>query len=145
FSLASLATLVLYASYTEWWGGRVFGARFLDDLAPIFFTALAWGIGRGMLDRAIWRGLFWIGAAWSLVLFNAAALVYDQKWDTTPVNVNFHPEKLLDWSDPQWLAVLRALPDGGVRAAVALALSLFIVGLLLRLEGVWPRRLSSKA
>jgi hypothetical protein len=143
--LVALATLVLYATYTEWWGGRVFGARFLDDLAPILFAALAWGIGRGLLDRALWRRLFWIGAGWSLLLFNTAALVYDQKWDTDPVNVNFHPEKLLDWSDPQWLAVLRALPNGGVRAAVALALSLFVLALLLRLEGLWPRRLSSTA
>jgi hypothetical protein len=145
FGLVALATLLLYATYTEWWGGRVFGARFLDDLAPVLFAALAWGIGRGLLDRTIWRGLFWIGAGWSLLLFNAAALVYDQKWDTDPVNVNFHPEKLFDWSDPQWLAVLRALPNGGVRAAVALALSLFVIALLLRLEGLWPRRLSSTA
>ncbi|HEX6062376.1 MAG TPA: hypothetical protein VF001_09935, partial [Candidatus Limnocylindria bacterium] len=87
--------------------------------------------------------LFWLGAGWSLLLFNAAALVYDQKWDTDPVNVNFHPEKLLDWSDPQWLAVLRALPNGGVRAAIGLALSLLVIALLLRLEGLWPRRLSS--
>ena len=140
----SLATLLLYATYTEWWGGRVFGARFLDDLAPILFAALAWGIGRGLLARTLWRRLFWIAAGWSLLLFNAAALVYDQKWDTDPVNVNFHPEKLFDWSDPQWLAVLRALPSGGVRAAVAIVLSLLVVALLLRLEGLWPRRLSSR-
>jgi hypothetical protein len=143
FSLVALATLLLYATYTEWWGGRVFGARFLDDLAPVLFAALAWGIGRGLLDRALWRRLFWVGAGWSLLLFNAAALVYDQKWDTEPVNVNFHPEKLFDWSDPQWLAVLRTLPNGGARAAVGLALSLFLVALVLRLEGLWPRRLSS--
>jgi hypothetical protein len=141
--LVALATLLLYATYTEWWGGRVFGARFLDDLAPILFAALAWGIGRGLLDRPVWRRLFWIGAGWSLLVFNAAALAYDQKWDTTPVNVNFHPEKLFDWSDPQWLAVLRALPNGGARAAAGLALSLFLVALLLRLEGLWPRRLLS--
>jgi hypothetical protein len=145
FGLVALATLLLYATYTEWWGGRVFGARFLDDLAPVLFAALAWGIGRGLLDRRLWRRLFWVAAGWSLVLFNAAGLVYDQKWDTDPVNVNFHPEKLFDWSDPQWLAVLRALPSGGVRAATGLALSLVIVALLLRLEGLWPRRLSSKA
>ncbi len=121
----------------------MFGARFLDDLAPVLFAALAWGIGRGLLDHPVWRRLFWIGAGWSLLLFNAAALVYDQKWDTTPVNVNFYPEKLFDWSDPQWLAVLRALPNGGARVAIGLALSLFLVALLLRLEGLWPRRLSS--
>ena len=145
FGLAAIATLLLYATYTEWWGGRVFGARFLDDQVPVLFAALAWGIGRGLLARHVWRALFWIGAAWSLLLFNAAALVYDQRWDTDPVNVNFHPEKLFDWGDPQWLAVLRALPDGGARALVAAALSLLIVGLLLRLEGAWPRRLSSLA
>jgi len=145
FGLVVLATLLLYATYTEWWGGRVFGARFLDDLAPILFAALAWGIGRGLLARELWRRVFWVLAGWSLLLFNAAALVYDQRWDTDPINVNFHPERLFDWSDPQWLAVLRALPDGGSRAAVAAALSLVIVALLLRLEGVWPRRLSSVA
>ena len=59
------------------------------------------------------------------------------------MNVNFHPEKLFDWNDPQWVAVLRALPDGGARAVVGLVLSLVIVALLLRLEGLWPRRLSS--
>ncbi|HEV2011099.1 MAG TPA: hypothetical protein VGS17_08760 [Candidatus Limnocylindria bacterium] len=141
--IVAFATLLLYATYTEWWGGRVFGARFLDDQAPILFVALAWGIGQGLLSRALWRRLFWIAAAWSLLLFNAAALVYDQTWDTAPVNVNFHPEKLFDWGDPQWLAVLRALPSGGARAAIGLALSFCIVALLLRLEGVWPRRLSS--
>jgi hypothetical protein len=143
FGLTALVTLVLYATYTEWWGGRVFGARFLDDLAPVLFAALAWGIGQGLLARPLPRLAFWIAAAWSLLLFNAAALVYDQRWDTEPVNVNFAPQRLLDWSDPQWLAVLRALPSGGARVAVATLLSLLILALLLRLEGVWPRRLSS--
>ncbi len=143
--VAAAATLALYATYTEWWGGRVFGSRFLDDLAPVLFAALAWGIGQGLLTRRWARRVFWVAAGWSLLLFNAAALVYDQKWDTDPVNVNFHPEKLFDWGDPQWLAVLRALPDGGPRAAVAVVLSVGIVALLLRLEGVWPRRLSSEA
>jgi hypothetical protein len=142
--VAALVTLALYATYTEWWGGRVFGARFLDDLAPILFAALAWGIGQGLLARAWAQWAFWITAGWSLVLFNAAALVYDQRWDTEPVNVNFSPARLLDWSDPQWLAVLRALPGGGLRAAVAVLLSLAVIALLLRLEGVWPRRLSSQ-
>ncbi len=143
-SIVAAVTLALYATYTEWWGGRVFGARFLDDLAPILFAALAWGIGQGLLRRRSARWAFWIAAGWSLVLFNAAALVYDQRWDTEPVNVNFSPGRLMDWSDPQWVAVLRALPSGGLRATVGVLLSLVIIALLLRLEGVWPRRLSSK-
>ena len=144
-SLAAGVTLGLYATYTEWWGGRVFGSRFLDDLAPVLFAALAWGIAHGLLSRPWARRVFWITAGWSVVLFNAAALGYDQRWDTEPANVNFTPSRLMDWSDPQWLAVLRALPDGGPRVFIALLLSLGILALVLRLEGVWPRRLSSNA
>jgi hypothetical protein len=135
---------VLYATYTEWWGGRVFGPRFLDDQAPVLFVALAWGIGRGLLARRAARVLFWIAAGWSLVLFQAAALVYDQRWDTEPLNVNFAPARLFDWADPQWLAVLRTLPAGGARVLVAFVLSAAIVALLLRLPGP-PRTEQPKA
>ena len=134
-SLVWLATLVLYATYAEWWGGRVFGPRFLDDLAPVLFAALAWGIGQGLLASVAARLAFFACAGWSLLLFNAAALVYsNERWDMTPVNVNFVPDRLFDWGDPQWLAVLGDLPGGGARAAVAAVLSLLIVGVLVRLE-----------
>ena len=133
-SLVWVATVVLYATYAEWWGGRVFGSRFLDDLAPLLFAALAWGIGVGMLRSRIARLLFGLMAAWSLVLFNAAALVYDQSWDTMPINVNVDPSKLFSWADPQWLAVLRMLPDGGPKVAAAGVLSLLLIVLLVRIE-----------
>lgn len=141
--IVAAATLLVYATYAEWWGGRVFGARFLDDLAPVLFAALAWGIAQGLLSRPFVQRVFWVAAGWSLLLFNAAALVYDQAWDNGPLNVNFAPERIFDWSDPQWLAVLRALPAGGARAIAGAVLSLVILALLFRLEGVWPRRLSS--
>jgi hypothetical protein len=91
------------------------------------------------------RIVFGVLALWSLVLFNAAALVYDLRWDTVPLNVNVHPERLLDWSDPQWLAVIASLPSGGARAATGLVLSLLTIGVLLRLEGVTIRRSPSVA
>ena len=138
-------TLTLYATYTEWWGGRVFGPRFLDDQAPVLFAALAWGIGQGVLTRRTARALFVVMAAWSVVLFNAAALVYDQRWDTVPVNVNFHPERLFDWGDPQWLAVLASLPGAGPRAIAGLILSFAALVLLLRVEGILTRRTLSSA
>ncbi len=134
-SIVWLVTLALYAMYAEWWGGRVFGPRFLDDLAPVLFAALAWGIGQGLLASRAARFAFWIGASWSLVLFNAAAFVYSHEgWDLRPRNVNFFPERLFDWSDPQWLAVLADLPAGGSRAVAAAVLSALAVGILLRLE-----------
>src|SRR5436309_3142445 len=97
------ATALLYSTYAEWWGGRVFGPRFLDDLAPALFVILAWGIGHGLLARVAARVVFGLSAAWSLLIFQAAAFVYDQNtWDLHPANINVDPSRLLDWSDPQW-------------------------------------------
>src|SRR5439155_1560781 len=129
----ALVTLFLYATYTEWWGGRVFGARFLDDLAPVLFAAIAWGTGAGLLRSRLSHVVFAALAAWSLLIFNAAALVYDQSWDTTR-GINFDPSPLFSWTDPQWLAVLAALPAGGSRVIAGGLLSMLVVALFLRLE-----------
>jgi hypothetical protein len=138
--LVWVVILLVYSTYAEWWGGRVFGPRFLDDLAPLLIVGLAWGIRSGAFAHPVMRALLWISAAWSLLIFNAAALVYDQKWDTLPVNVNDDPSKLFSWSDPQWLAVLQAVPSGGVRVVAAVALTALILLFLLRVEGLLGRR-----
>jgi drug/metabolite transporter superfamily protein YnfA len=133
-SLAWLAALVLYATYSEWWGGRVFGSRFLDDFAPVLFAALAWGTSVGMLGSRLARVIFTLLAAWSFVLFQAAAFLYDKSWDTFPVNVNDDPSKIFNWSDPQWLAVLRQVPLADERVIAGSALSALVLLLLVRLE-----------
>ena len=135
--------VALYATYAEWWGGRVFGPRFLDDLAPILMVGLAWGVRGGWFALGFMRAVFLLSAAWSLVIFNAAALVYDQSWDTLPVNVNDDPSKIFSWSDPQWLAVLRAVPTGGLQVVVACLLTLLALMFLARVEGLIGRRVSS--
>lgn len=134
--LVWLGALALYATYSEWWGGRVFGSRFLDDFAPILFAALGWGTSVGMLGSRFARAIFVLLAGWSLVLFQAAAFVYDKAWDTFPVNVNDDPSKLFNWSDPQWLAVLRSVPSAisDERVIAGALLSLLTLTLLLRLE-----------
>lgn len=134
-SVAWLLLLSTYARYAEWWGGRVFGPRFLDDLAPALVAALAWGISQGLLSRAWARIAFAAAAAWSLLLFNVAALVYDPNgWDTVPTNVNFDPARLFSWSDPQWLDVLTSLASADARVMAAAALSALLVALLIRVE-----------
>jgi hypothetical protein len=138
--LVWILVLFLYSTYAEWWGGRVFGPRFLDDLAAVLVIGLAWGIKTGAFAHRAMRVLLWLSAAWSVVIFNAAALVYDQKWDTVPVNVNDDPTKIFSWSDPQWLAVLQALPAGGPKVVVAVGLTLLALLFLLRIEGVLARR-----
>jgi drug/metabolite transporter superfamily protein YnfA len=133
-SLAWLAALILYATYSEWWGGRVFGSRFLDDFAPILFAALAWGASVGMLGSRLSRVVFAVMAAWSFVLFQAAAFLYDKSWDTFPVNVNDDSSKIFNWSDPQWLAVLRQVPFADERVIAGALLSALVLLLLVRLE-----------
>ncbi|TMC04667.1 MAG: hypothetical protein E6J35_04940 [Chloroflexi bacterium] len=135
------ATAILYSTYAEWWGGRVFGPRFLDDLAPALFVILAWGIGHGLLARRVARVVFGLCAAWSLLIFQAAAFVYDQNtWDLHPANINVDPSRLLDWGDPQWLFVLRSMPEGGIRVIAAAGLSALALLFLLRVESVLPSR-----
>jgi len=134
FSLAWVAALALYAMYAEWWGGRVFGSRFLDDFAPVLFAAMAWGTSVGMLGSRFARVIFALMAAWSFVLFQAAAFVYDKSWDTLPVNVNDDPSKIFNWSDPQWLAVLRQVPLADERVIAGAVLSALVLLLLVRLE-----------
>ena len=132
--LVWIAALVLYASYAEWWGGRVFGSRFLDDLAPVLFVAIAWGTSVGLLRSLFARALFAVLALWSFVLFQAAAFLYDKRWDTVPVNVNDDPSKLFNWSDPQWLAVLRLIPSADDRVIAGALLSGLVLLLFARLE-----------
>ena len=133
-SLVWLATLGLYATYAEWWGGRVFGPRFLDDLAPVLLFAIAWGTSVSLLGSRIARGLFGLLALWSLVIFQAAAFLYDKTWDTVPVNVNDDPSKIFSWADPQWLAVLRQVPAADERAIAGALLSALVLLLLVRQE-----------
>lgn len=133
-SLSLLITLLLYATYAEWWGGRVFGPRFLDDGAPLLFTALAWGISQGLLNRQLYRRLFYLSAGWSLLLFNAAAFTYtNQTWDMNPTNINLDPARLFDWSNPQWLNVLANLTSSAAWL-VALGSTFVLIGALTRLE-----------
>ena len=143
--VAWIVFLAVYATYAEWWGGRVFGPRFLDDLAPVLIVGLAWGVRGGWFAFGVSRAVLWITAAWSLVIFNAAAFVYDQSWDTVPVNVNDDPSRLFSWSDPQWLAVLRQFAQGGPQVIVGVALTILALLFLLRVEGVLARRVSSAA
>jgi drug/metabolite transporter superfamily protein YnfA len=133
-SLAWIAALVLYSTYSEWWGGRVFGSRFMDDFAPILFVATAWGTSVGMLGSRFARIVFGLLAVWSFVLFQVAAFLYDKRWDTFPVNVNDDPSKLFNWSDPQWLAVLRLVPSADERVIAGALLSALVLLLLVRLE-----------
>src|SRR5262249_47988601 len=131
-AVAWLVLVYTYARYAEWWGGRVFGPRFLDDLAPAVIAAIAWGISPGLLTPAWSRVAFAVAPGWSLLLFNAAALVFDPSgWD---LNINFDQSRLYSWTDTQWMSVLGAMASPDPRMVTAVLLSALIVALFVRLE-----------
>jgi len=112
-SLAVVATYVLYSLIGYWWGGWVFGTRYLNDVGPLFGLGIAFAIDRGALVSRLWRAVFVLALGWSVFLQFAAAGWYyafwnGYHWDTTP-NVDVNAYRVWDWSDPQWWFVLRHL------------------------------------
>jgi len=85
------------------------------------------GTSVGMLGSRLARVLFALMAAWSFVLFQAAAFVYDKSWDTFPVNVNDDPLEDLRLERPQWLAVLRQVPLADERVIAGAVLSALVL------------------
>lgn len=102
--LAIMHWLAISSYIANWWAGQCYGPRFFTDLTPIFvlflipyfqnwtalsraariaFVALAL-IGFGMHLRGGWSGA-----------------VY--QWNTTPNDIDQHPDRNWDWSDPPFL------------------------------------------
>jgi hypothetical protein len=59
--------------------------------------------------------------------------------------VNDDPSKIFNWGDPQWLAVLRAVSNGGPQVVMGILLTLLVLIFLLRVEGVLARRAVASA
>jgi hypothetical protein len=144
--LATVALVAAYALYAEWWGGRVFGARFLTDALPALFLALAIAAPR----TAVSRLLFAATAAWGLLLYGAGGFAYAQTssgggaWDTAR-NVNFDQTALFSWTDTQWLDTLARAAGFDAREVVAIVLTLLVLGALAFVErdALRPRRVRS--
>ena len=144
--VATAALVVAYALYAEWWGGRVFGARFLTDALPALFPALAVAVPGARLARVA----FGITAAWGLLLYGAGGFAYAQTaggggvWDTER-NINFDQAALFSWVDPQWLDTLRAAASFDARELAAIFLTLLVLAALAFIErdALLPSRLRS--
>lgn len=110
--------LIIISSFPHWWGGHSFGPRFTTGLVPWFVLLGILGV-RGMLAwreqlvapvRASWRVQLVCGGL--LLLFSlfintrGATSHATWLWNVRPVGVDEHPEKLWDWSQPQFLAGL---------------------------------------
>jgi hypothetical protein len=112
-AVAAVVIAVLAVSdFDKWWGGWSFGPRLLQFALPatallalVFVRAASLRSGREQIAIlalciaiAEWEGVVHVsgvmsGRGW--------------EWNMIPVNVDLAPQRLWDWSDPQFLAAFR--------------------------------------
>jgi hypothetical protein len=103
-ALALLHWLVVSSLIIGWWGGHSYGPRFFTDVTPILVLFLIpYLAGWNEQSRAIRVALITLALAgfaihlrggWSQAVF---------EWNVSPTNIDRHPERNWDWSDPQFL------------------------------------------
>jgi hypothetical protein len=92
---------LLISSYTVWWAGQCFGPRYWTEAIPLLSVMLAQSL-EWAKDRA--RPLlpaFALAVYWSVALQALGAASYPTGWETDPVDVDVHPERLWDWRDTE--------------------------------------------
>jgi len=111
-SLAGVLVFVLYGFVATWWGGWVFGPRYMADMLPFFALWLARTPlpHRGRVPLAL---LFVLTLGWSIAVHEVGVRAYPCRWDANPISVDAVPSRLWDLHDTElarcW-AVLRRRP-----------------------------------
>jgi hypothetical protein len=109
--LAALALahwIAISAYVANWWAGQCYGPRFFTDLTPIFILFLIpyfenW-TGLSRATRVAFITLALIGFAMHL-RGGWSGAVY--QWNVTPNDIDQHPDRNWDWSDPPFLRGLK--------------------------------------
>lgn len=112
----SLAQYLLGSVYLEnWWGGHTYGPRVMTDFLPwlILLAILAVDAYRRQTEAAATGGGF---AQKALLVVTVLLIGFSffthgvgafrpeaHGWNTGPLNVDKHPERVWDWRDPQFL------------------------------------------
>ncbi|HXW06670.1 MAG TPA: hypothetical protein VD833_15650 [Vicinamibacterales bacterium] len=99
--MAAAVQFLFYASYTVWWGGHTYGPRYALDLLPALVPLGAAGLAV-VPARPVLRIALAAALGWSIAVAGTGAFVYPaERWNTEPASVDFHHERLWDWSDSQ--------------------------------------------
>jgi len=105
-----ISGLCFYSFWGIWWGGHSWGDRLLTDLAVsasilIYFFYI-------YITNNILRIIFFIFIIYSIVIQSIGVFFYiNSKWDTTPLNVDSHIERLWDFNDNPISRSINAGPD----------------------------------
>jgi hypothetical protein len=112
-AVAAVAAAVAAIGGTgHWWGGFSYGPRLLQFALPaVALLALIAAEGAKHLYRPARTALlclFAILAAWeAFVHIGGVSSPRGMMWNVSPVSVDASPERLWDWSDPQFLAAFQ--------------------------------------
>lgn len=102
--------VLVVSLFPHWWGGWVYGPRFMVDVLPLLVWFLV-PVAEVCLDRSDERlpavvlrvvaVVFLAGSVW----INARGATADATfaWNREPVSVDLDPSRLWDWSDPPFL------------------------------------------
>ena len=125
-----VGTLITVSGFDFWWGGHGYGPRFLTPLVPWIVLLSVIGLqasalqtgpsqsksGPGAID---WTGYLICFIALVSIAINARGALSQatQRWSSFPKDIDAFPERLWDWSYPQFMAgIIRPpLPEGAYR------------------------------
>lgn len=111
--------LLAVSSFPHWWAGHSYGPRFLAEVMPEFvlllIPVLQWTRVAAWLGSGVGRVLFAVAIAYSFAVQMVGITRSAGNWNRVPLNVDRHPERVWDWSDPQMLRPVSDL----IRARVA--------------------------
>jgi len=105
-AIGAIANLILFSTWSVWWGGYSFGYRMLLEMLPAFalFLALAWE--RWIAPRKLYRVLFLLTVLVSFYFQFLGAWIYPTDWNRR-VNIDLNPARNWQWRDSELMSCHR--------------------------------------
>ena len=106
---AIIPYFLLLSKYSVWWGGHCFGPRYWTDLSPLFAIILGLGMDWSRKHSRPVFCIFVLTIVISLGVQIVGAFCYPSSWESSPVDVDQHHDRLWDWRDSE---LTRCLSEG---------------------------------
>lgn len=111
YLIAAIGQFAFYAVYKVWWAGHTYGPRYALDLLPVLVPLAIAGVPIVARSRVL-TGVTLLALVWSVAVAGAGAFVYPaEQWNTDPIDVDRHHERLWEWRDAQIARTFRSGPS----------------------------------